>query len=157
MAGPQPGDPAPAFRALDQDRREHTLDAHKGSPFVLYFYPKDETLGCTAEACGFRDAWDDFRALGVEVLGVSRDGVGSHKRFAENRRIPFTLLSDRDGSMHRDYGALYFGALPKRISFLVDADGRVVERYDSRFRATSHVDHMLESARRLVAGVENAA
>jgi peroxiredoxin Q/BCP len=101
----EPGRPAPPFTLTDADGRPVSLSDFAGRDVVLYFYPKDDTPGCTKEACGFRDAWDELRELGVVVLGVSADDAASHTRFAARHRLPFTLLSDPDRAVMRAYGA----------------------------------------------------
>jgi thioredoxin-dependent peroxiredoxin len=101
----EPGDTPPPFTLTDADGREVSLRDFKGRHVILYFYPEDDTPGCTKEACGFRDAWDDLEALGVAVLGVSADDAASHRRFASKYRLPFTLLSDPDRKVMRAYGA----------------------------------------------------
>ena len=101
----EPGDTPPPFNLTDADGRQVSLRDFKGRHVILYFYPEDDTPGCTKEACGFRDAWDDLEALGVAVLGVSADDAASHRRFASKYRLPFTLLSDPDRKVMRAYGA----------------------------------------------------
>ncbi|MEO6057280.1 MAG: peroxiredoxin [Gemmatimonadales bacterium] len=101
----EPGEKAPAFVLNDPAGRRVALDDFRGKHVIVYFYPQDDTPGCTKEACGFRDAWDDLRRLGVAVLGVSADDAASHERFAAKYRLPFTLLSDPDRSVMRAYGA----------------------------------------------------
>lgn len=152
----RPGEAVPAFRAPDETGRERTRDELLGRPYVLYFYPADETPGCIAEACAIRDAWADFEALGLQVLGVSRDTVESHAAFVRNRRLPYSLLADPHGRMHRDFGALLLGALPRRVSYLVDTDGRVAATYDSHLRPEAHAERMLEAARALVPNGDDA-
>jgi peroxiredoxin Q/BCP len=100
-----PGEPAPPFALTDATGKRVALQDLAGRDVVLYFYPKDDTPGCTKEACGFRDAWTELRELGVEVLGVSPDSAESHGRFAEKYRLPFRLLSDPDKHVMRAYGA----------------------------------------------------
>jgi thioredoxin-dependent peroxiredoxin len=101
---PQPGMPAPDFTLPSNEGQPvHLADLH-GKRVILYFYPKDDTPGCTVEACGFRDAWPELREAGVVVLGISRDTVKSHQKFAAKHGLPFTLLSDEDGSVARQYG-----------------------------------------------------
>lgn len=146
----RPGEPVPPFAAPDETGRVRTDGEMRGRSYVLYFYPADETPGCTAEACAIRDAWREFEALGLAVLGVSRDSVESHAAFVRNRRLPYSLLSDRGGRMHRDFGALMFGSLPRRVSYLVAADGRVAAVYDSHLRPAVHAEKMLEAARAMV-------
>jgi thioredoxin-dependent peroxiredoxin len=101
----EPGDTPPPFTLTDADGREVSLRDFKGRHVILYFYPEDDTPGCTKEACGFRDAWDELEALGVAVLGVSADDAASHRRFASKYRLPFTLLSDPERKVMRAYGA----------------------------------------------------
>jgi thioredoxin-dependent peroxiredoxin len=144
------GDAAPAFDAQGSGGRRWRLADLAGRPFVIYFYPEDETPGCIAEACGYRDRWAEFEALGVPVLGVSRDDAASHEAFARNRGLPFALLSDPDGALHDAYGAWMLGRLPRRISYLVDARGRIAAAFDSHARPGSHSGKMLEAARALI-------
>jgi peroxiredoxin Q/BCP len=101
----EPGDRAPAFTLPDADARPVSLDDFAGRDVILYFYPKDDTPGCTKEACGFRDAWDDLRDFGAVVLGVSADDAESHQRFAARYQLPFALLTDADRSVMKAYGA----------------------------------------------------
>jgi peroxiredoxin Q/BCP len=101
----EPGEKAPAFTLTDAAGRKVSLADFAGKHVILYFYPQDDTPGCTKEACGFRDAWDDLGELGAVVLGVSADDAESHDRFAAKYRLPFTLLSDPDRSVMRAYGA----------------------------------------------------
>jgi peroxiredoxin Q/BCP len=101
----QAGDPAPDFTLPDSEGRSVSLADLAGKDVILYFYPRDDTPGCTKEACGFRDAWDDIRALGAVVIGVSPDASASHVRFAEKYRLPFQLLSDPDHKVMEAYQA----------------------------------------------------
>jgi len=101
---PQPGTPAPDFTLPSGEGGDIHLADLRGKRVVLYFYPKDDTPGCTVEACGFRDAWQELREAGVIVLGISRDTVKSHKKFAAKHGLPFTLLSDEGGSVAQHYG-----------------------------------------------------
>jgi thioredoxin-dependent peroxiredoxin len=101
----EPGDPAPPFTLTDSTGRSVSLGDFAGRNVILYFYPKDDTPGCTKEACGFRDAWDELQQLGAVVLGVSADDAASHSRFAGKYRLPFTLLSDPGQTVMRAYGA----------------------------------------------------
>ena len=117
---------APDFKLLDQDGKEHSLSYHHGSYVLIYFYPKDDTPGCTKEACVIRDMYKDFESNGVKVFGISADSVESHKKFAEKYQLPFTLLSDSKKEVIKLYGA--DGALyTKRISYLIGPDG-VIEK-----------------------------
>ena len=102
---PKVGDPAPAFALTADDGRTVRLSDLRGRPVVLYFYPKDDTPGCTKEACSFRDAWSDVQASGAAVFGVSPDAAASHQKFRTKYRLPFPLLSDADHSVAEAYGA----------------------------------------------------
>jgi peroxiredoxin Q/BCP len=118
---------------------------------VLYFYPKDETAGCTAEACAFRDAYDDFTAAGAEVVGVSRDDAASHTRFAAHHKLPFTLLCDADGTVHALYGIqTRLGFLRDRVTFVIDRSGIVRKVFTSMIDMRGHVQSSLPVVRELV-------
>lgn len=129
-AAPEVGTAAPEFRLQDQNGNWHTLANHKGKWVVLYFYPKDDTPGCTKQACTFRDDIFKFRAAGAEVLGVSLDDVESHKAFAAKYSLPFPLLADMDKKVADTYGVLAMGGLyAKRDTFLIDPNGVVIKHY----------------------------
>ena len=126
------GQKAPEFTLLDQEGTEHSLSDFLGKKVVLYFYPKDSTPGCTRQACAFGAAYREFQALGVEVIGISRDSVASHERFAQKYELPFLLLSDPERRAieaygvwreKKNYGKVTMGVL--RSSFLIDEDGRL--------------------------------
>jgi len=120
-----------------------------GTPLVVYFYPKDETYGCTAEACAFRDAYEDFTAAGAEVIGVSRDNASSHAGFKSHHRLPFTLLSDPGGTVAVAWGVKGLLGLPGRVTFVFDKTGICKHRFDSAIRFGKHVDVALEIVKRL--------
>ena len=125
-----PGQPAPEFALRDQHGALQRLGNFRGTWLVVYFYPKDDTPGCTQEACKFRDNIQDITALGARVLGVSVDNTESHKRFAEKFQLPFSLLSD--GAVAKAYGALWsLGPVKfaKRHSFIIDPAGRIAKVY----------------------------
>lgn len=127
------GDAAPDFRLQDQNGQWHTLAQHRGQWIALYFYPKDQTPGCTKEACSFRDNVFAFEALGATILGVSLDDVESHAEFAKKYSLPFPILADVDGAATERYGVMGgFGPikLAKRQSFLIDPSGRIVKHYE---------------------------
>lgn len=141
---PRPGDPAPDFSKPSTDGVQRLAD-YRGRWLVLYFYPKDETPGCTAEACDFRDA---LPALDAAVLGVSPDSLESHERFRDNHGLPFPLIADEDHALAEAYGAwgektnygrTYEGVI--RSTFLIDPEGRVAEAYVD-VRATGHVERV---------------
>lgn len=143
------GETVPPFEAADQEGRVWTADALRGAPFVLFFYPADFTPGCTREAGAFASAWPDFDALGVRVFGVSRDGAEKHAAFAESCGLPYPLLADRRGAMMDAFGARIFGSLPRRITYLVDAQGKVAAVFDSHLRPQAHAEKMMAAARKL--------
>jgi thioredoxin-dependent peroxiredoxin len=128
-----PGTVAPAFRLPDQNGKWVTLAEQRGKWVVLYFYAKDNTPGCTTEACDFRDNNPAFEALGAVVLGISVDDVASHKGFAEEHRLPFSILADSDKRVSREYGVLHkplgLIELARRETFIVDPQGIIVKHY----------------------------
>lgn len=126
------GSPAPKFTLMDQESKTHALAEYRGRWVVLYFYPKDDTPGCTTEACNFRDALPAMRVLNVQILGISLDDTKSHALFAKKYSLPFPLLADTEGEVARAYGALWsIGPLriAKRYTFLIDPEGRVAKIY----------------------------
>ena len=127
-ATPMPGDTAPDFELIDQNMQTQALRNYAGKWVVLYFYPKDDTPGCTEEACNFRDDWAQLQQMGVAVLGVSLDDVASHKAFAEKYHLPFPLLADLDGSTAKAYGAKAL-LWAKRYTFIINPDGKIAETY----------------------------
>ena len=139
------GAPAPDFTLPDAQGKPVKLSDYKGkSAVVLYFYPKDYTPGCTAEACSFRDSYDVFKEAGAEVIGVSSDSSGSHQSFAARFGLPFVLLSDRSGAVRRLYGVPFtFGLLPGRVTYVIDKDGIIRHIFNSQFAATRHVEEAL--------------
>jgi peroxiredoxin Q/BCP len=132
MSTPDLGSPAPGFDRQSDSGEHVTLESLRGRPVVLYFYPKDDTPGCTRQASGIRDAWGDFDKAGVALFGVSPDSVESHVKFREKVALPFPLLADPDHSMAEDYGVwvektnygkTYMGI--ERSAFVIDADGNL--------------------------------
>jgi len=150
-ATPSVGAVAPSFRLMGDDGREHALDDHRGAPVVVYFYPKDDTPGCTIEACDFRDRMNRVAAAGAVVYGVSRDSIASHLKFKQKYGLTFTLLSDPDLVAHRAYGAFgtknMYGKLVEgtiRSTYLIDGDGRVKRAWPT-VKVAGHVDDVLSS------------
>lgn len=132
------GQKAPEFNLPDEDGKMHGLSDHRGKWLLLYFYPKDDTPGCTKEACLFRDNFPKFSKLNVEVIGISADTVKSHKKFAEKYGLPFTLLSDEKKEVLKKYGVWskkkimgkeYMGIL--RTSFLINPEGKILKIYEN--------------------------
>jgi peroxiredoxin Q/BCP len=135
---------------LTSDAGSVPLRTKIGKTLVIYFYPKDETAGCTKEACSFRDAYEDFVAAGAEVIGISRDDATSHASFKAHHRLPFTLLSDPDGTVAAAWGVKKsLGLLPGRVTFVFDKAGICRSRFDSQFRVGKHVDDALALVKRL--------
>ncbi len=122
------GAPAPDFTATAQDGTSVHVGALKGKPVIVYFYPKDETAGCTKEACSFRDAWDAIGKTGAVLVGVSADTLDSHKAFVAHYKLPFLLVSDPDGAIGKLYGVPFQG-VHKRQTVIIGADGRVRRVY----------------------------
>ena len=127
---------APDFTLFDQHSRPHTLSLYKGKKVVIYFYPKDDTPGCTKEACSIRDSYDDFTNQDIEVFGISYDNSKTHQQFIQKYKLPFNLLSDSDKSVSQLFGTK--GAFfPVRKTFLIDEYGKIVKIYDQ----VSVLDH----------------
>ncbi|HTR51307.1 MAG TPA: peroxiredoxin [Kofleriaceae bacterium] len=120
-----------------------------GKALVIYFYPKDETYGCTKEACSFRDSYEDFVSAGADVIGVSRDDASSHAGFKQHHRLPFTLLTDPDGKVAAAWGVRGSLGLPGRVTFVFDKAGTVRHRFDSQIRFGKHVDEALAIVKQL--------
>jgi thioredoxin-dependent peroxiredoxin len=145
------GQPAPDFQLTSDGGETVGLSSLRGKPVVLYFYPRDDTPGCTKQACGIRDAWDDFRARGAEVIGVSPDDPETHVAFKQKHGLPFTLLADTDHSVAETYGAWgernfagkkYMGIL--RSTFVIDADGNVA-KIMRRVKPDTHTQQVLDA------------
>jgi peroxiredoxin Q/BCP len=145
------GEPAPDFSLKDDSGDTITLSSLRGAPVVLYFYPKDDTPGCTAQACGIRDAWSEFQAAGAVVLGVSPDGEASHASFKEKYGLPFPLLADSDHEVAEEYGVwgeksyagkTYMGV--DRSTFVIDAEGNVAKVF-RKVKPAEHADQVLEA------------
>ena len=126
------GNPAPAFKLKDQHNRVHQLEQYRGKWLVLYFYPKDDTPGCTKEACNFRDDIAKLKQLNAEVLGISTDDQQSHQKFSEKHNLQFPLLADTEATTTKAYGSLFslLGLrFAKRHSFIIDPDGKIAKIY----------------------------
>ena len=156
MANDQPlvGSPAPEFELADQTGQLHSLEDYRNQWVVLYFYPKDETPGCTTEACEFRDSIFAFRDLGTQILGVSLDDIESHKAFAENHSLPFPLLADTEGDTSAAYGVktrMFGMTVAKRQTFIIDPDGKIVKHYE-KVKPDQHTAIVLADLKELGAG-----
>jgi peroxiredoxin Q/BCP len=116
---------------------------------VIYFYPKDDTPGCTREACTFRDQFEDFQDVGATVFGISADSPKSHLRFKERHNLPFSLLSDRHNKVRKQLGikSSFLGLLPGRVTFVIGNDGKVIHKFTSQFNAEKHVREAIKAIR----------
>jgi peroxiredoxin Q/BCP len=145
------GDAAPEFATRDAEGREVKLSDFRGQKVVLYFYPKDDTPGCTKEACSFRDAFSDYEEKGIKVLGVSLDDEASHQAFASKYQLPFTLLSDTDHAVSDAYGVYgeqrwgdktFMGVARK--TFLIDEEGKIKKVFD-KVNVEQHADEVMQA------------
>lgn len=140
----QVGDQAPDFTLPDQDGQSVSLADLRGAWAVVYFYPADDTPGCTAESCSFRDSHEDFVDAGARVIGISGQGVESHKKFAAKHQLPFTLLADEQNEVRKRYGvSKTLGLLPGRVTYVIDPEGVVRKVFSSQFRPTKHIGEAL--------------
>lgn len=144
-------DLAPSFTLPDQNSKEHRLKDYRGQWVLVYFYPKDDTPGCTKEACGIRDSFAEFKKKSVVVLGISTDSVASHKKFEQKYGLPFTLLADEDKEVVKKYGVWalkkfmgreYFGT--HRTSFLIDPEGKIARLYKN-VKPEEHAQEVLKN------------
>jgi peroxiredoxin Q/BCP len=147
------GDKAPDFSLASSTGEVVTLSRltkAKGRTVVVFFYPKDDTPGCTTEACGFRDLYEEFSRAGAEVIGISADSAESHQRFEGKHRLPMKLLTDADGAVRRAYGVKStLGLFPGRATFVVDRAGFVRHSFSSQLRVVSHVQQALAVVQQL--------
>lgn len=155
---PQIGDQAPDFTLPDQEGKSHSLSAQKGKWVLLYFYPKDDTPGCTQEACTIRDQFPAFKTLDIVVFGVSVDSVKSHAKFVEKYKLPFPLLADEEKTVVHAYGVWgkkkfmgreYMGI--SRTSFLIDPDGKITKVYEN-VKPLVHAQEVLADKRSFAGG-----
>jgi peroxiredoxin Q/BCP len=149
------GDKAPSFKLKNQDSKTISLSDFKGKPFVLYFYPKDDTPGCTKEACNFRDEFPKFGKMKAEIIGVSTDSVESHKKFADKYKLPFNLLSDEKKEVVEKYGVWkeknmygkkYMGI--ERTTFVIDGDGKIAKIFP-KVKVEEHNKEVMEALKEL--------
>ncbi len=145
------GDRAPDFSLLSQTgERVNLQDLLGKTAIVLYFYPKDDTPGCTAESCAFRDSYQVFQDAGAEVIGISADSPESHQQFAAKHQLPFTLLSDTGNQVRKLFGVpSTLGILPGRVTYVIDKEGIVRKVFNSQLNFKAHVDEALQTLRSL--------
>jgi thioredoxin-dependent peroxiredoxin len=151
--GIQVGDKAPDFTLPSQAGEQVRLSDRLGERIVvLYFYPKDETVGCTKEACAFRDSYEVLAEAGAEVIGVSSDSVDKHAAFAGHHELPFTLLSDQGGQVRKSYAVpATLGLLPGRVTYVIDRAGTVRHVFSSQTNIGRHVNDALDVVKKLSA------
>jgi peroxiredoxin Q/BCP len=152
MAQPKPGDPAPDFSAATTDGRRVSLKDYRGKKLVMYFYPRDDTPGCTKQACSLRDHNKDITAKGAAILGVSTQGEASHRKFTDKYQLNFPLLADTDGAVGRAYGTLGGDGMmdklksavgaAKRVTFIIDEQGRIAHVIDKP-QVARHAEEVL--------------
>jgi len=144
------GDQVPEFTAKDQHGATFNWSEHLGKPIVIYFYPKDDTPGCTAQACSFRDEYQDFKDLGAEVIGISGDSEKSHVKFAQKYNLPFILLSDKDKVIRKLFNVPtnLLGLIPGRVTYIINKEGIVVSIFNS-MKATNHIPIALNAIREM--------
>jgi len=148
----QIGDKIPNFSAKgNNDNVFESASIVGKKPVVFYFYPKDNTPGCTAQACSFRDQYEDFKDLGAEVIGISSDSIASHEKFIQQYRLPFILLSDNDKKIRKLFGVKpdLFGLIPGRVTYVADKNGIIQFIFDS-MNATNHIPKALETIKKMV-------
>lgn len=146
------GDEIPDIKLLNQDEEWVNLTELTGKgPLIIYFYPKDETPGCTAEACGFRDSYEEFKELGAEVYGISTDSPESHRKFIKRHRLNFNLLSDSNKKAEKAFGVPrnLFGLIPGRVTFIVDDNGKIAHSFNSQTQAKKHIEIALKKLKEL--------
>jgi thioredoxin-dependent peroxiredoxin len=146
------GDIIPNFSSKDGNGNLFDVSNYIGQkPLVIYFYPKDNTPACTAQACSFRDQYQDFTDLGAEVIGISSDSEKSHEKFASKHKLPFILLSDDDKKIRKlfDVPSGLFGLIPGRVTYVADKQGKIVLIFDS-LQATKHIPKALDAIKKLV-------
>lgn len=140
----------PDFRLPDADGNEVALDDLRGQKVVVYFYPRDDTPGCTTQACTFRDQFEAFSDAGATVIGISDDDPETHKAFAERHQLPFKLLSDAGGKVRKRIGVpTTLGLIPGRVTYVIDQQGIVQHTFNSQMKAAQHVDEALQVLERL--------
>jgi len=145
----QIGDKLPHFTAVKQDGTVFDSNSIQNKPVVIYFYPKDNTPGCTTQACSFRDAYQDFQDLGAEVIGVSGDSVSSHQNFQQKHKLPFVLLSDSDRKLRKLFGVptALFGLIPGRVTYVFNVSGKAIYIFDN-MSAKNHIIKALDSIKK---------
>ncbi|AMA49507.1 MULTISPECIES: peroxiredoxin [Flavobacterium] len=146
------GDKLPLFGAKDQNGNDFYINSVLGKKvLVIYFYPKDDTPGCTKQACFLRDQYEEFKTIGAEVIGISGDSIAAHKKFASKYDLPYILLSDPDKTLRNLFGVKsnMLGLIPGRVTYIVDKEG-VVQMIFEDMNATNHLDRTVEKVKSLI-------
>lgn len=140
------GDKIPDFTAITDEGNQLSTSDLVGNPCVIYFYPKNETKGCTAQACSFRDSYEDFKEIGAEVIGISHDSVKSHQSFKEHHRLPYILLSDKDKKLRSLFNVKgdLLGLIPGRETFVFNAQGVLIYKFRSQVKISEHIQNALQ-------------
>ena len=147
------GDRAPLIALSDQNGTERRSDQLGGKALVLFFYPKDDTPGCTMEACAFRDSYSDLQAMGAEVWGVSGDDAASHQRFASRHNLPYPLLVDQGNQLRKAFGVpSVLGLLPGRVTYVIDGQGVIRHVFNNLLDGPAHRREAIDALQRLQAG-----
>ncbi|NQZ77444.1 MAG: peroxiredoxin [Ekhidna sp.] len=144
------GDQLPEITLEDPNGEPVALSSFKGKPLVVYFYPKDNTSVCMAQACGFRDNYEDFQAVGAEVVGISSDSASSHKKVTSKKKLPFLLLTDQKKKAIKAFGvpSTLFGLVSGRVTFVFDSEGKVIHTFRADFSADSHIKQALKALKK---------
>ena len=144
------GDKIPNFKLNDANGNLFESSSLLGKPSVIYFYPKDNTAGCTAQACSFRDQYEDFKDLGAAVIGISSDSVSSHQKFAKQYKLPFVLLSDASKKIRKLFGVPtgMFGLIPGRVTYVADKEGVIKMIFDSMM-PKNHISNALKAIKKM--------
>ncbi|MGB0429042.1 MAG: peroxiredoxin [Bacteroidia bacterium] len=145
------GNTIPEFTLKDDSNNDFSSKTLLGQPSIVYFYPKNETKGCTSQACSFRDHFEEFTDAGVKVVGISSDSAKSHASFKKNHRLPFTLLADTQKQVRKMFGVKgnVLGLIPGRESFVFDAEGKLVHKFESQMNFNQHVNEALKAIGKL--------
>ncbi len=154
MSGIKVGDRAPSLAGVAHTGQSVDLAEYRGKQaVVVYFYPKDDTPGCTTQACSFRDSYEEFLKAGAVVIGISSDSNNKHREFAERRKLPFLLLADEDGSRRKAFGVpKTMGLFPGRVTYVIDREGIVRLVFNSQLNAAKHVSEALQVVKQLAEG-----
>jgi len=144
------GNQIPAFELKNQDGELVKIQEFIGKPMVIYFYPKDDTPGCTKEACSFRDSYEAFSDIGCEVFGISGDLVKAHKKFQQKHNLPFQLLADPGNKVRKEFGVPtnLFGLIPGRVTYIIDQSGKIIKTFNSQTGIHKHVSEALNALKK---------